>query len=85
MDPNYDGGDHQAYLEECKEAFDEDHADLIKDWTDKEYQEELERYCEICEDDDGGEGDAKYDAMRDAEIMAPYEMAIERGEIGPDC
>lgn len=33
--------------------------------------------------DDGGEGDELYDRMRDDEMMAPYEAAIERGEIGP--
>ena len=35
--------------------------------------------------DDGGEGDAKLQEMRDAEGMWEYEAAIERGEIGPDC
>ena len=72
MNPNDDSTDHQAYLEDCKEAFDEDHAHLIVgvDWTQEERDAEFQKYSEY--DDDDGYADAQRDYLRDAQAEAGF-------------
>ena len=67
-----DGGDFDAFCEKCKEDFYEENEAMLDVWTDREYEIELDNYIWDMADGDGGEGDAKYDAMCDAQAEAGF-------------